>query len=724
MATKRKQYERNENRRILRAANRNVELLNFSVEEDVSQRFPETERTVDDPFQIEVEHAILEYDVASDDLFPQEENDVHSDDETEFGGIGVHSSTDVDSSDESLISLDWDDIDDIDVCVVDKVVDFPVEQPHSFREQLASWAVLPGVCHVHVNKLLTILRSHPCHSNLPTDVRTLLKTPRKVNVQKMHPGEYFGFGILVGLQSVLSIVVDQLKSLSIEIVINVDGLPIFSNSTSKQLWVILGLIRGIKGVEKIPFIIAIYFGLQKPVGGPNSFLRGMVDELKDLIEKGFSFGGYDFTIKRIIFVCDSPARAFITGVKYHSGFSSCTKCVTVGETVITDSEMRRFVSPRGRRVFPCTTATLRTNESFRERHDEAHHNYYSCIEELETVDMVLDVPVDPMHLVDEGAGKKLFLTIMEDSDYKISPYNVRRVNEEMSLLSTFTPREFARRSRPYSSNFKSTEWSQSLKYTCPVVFRNRLSQERYEHMLTLHVAVKILSSERFCYTFNAYAKDLLQVFVENGARLYGKSFITYNIHNLVHVADDVMMFGPLNSFSAYVFENKLGIIKRLLRKSEKPLEQIVKRLAELQQNSNPINVSSLESKFRFRAEHRKGPLLPLFIDGSKQFSIVEYKNFTLTAKDGDNCVLLNDSVVVKIANIVELSCKPFIIGRYFRHLKNLYPHPFDSTDFDIFQCSDLSDELLYWPLEFVRFKMYLMPLSGLQSFAAYPIENL
>ena len=722
MATRRAQNARSVNRRILRTAHRNVQLLNLLVENEASQEFPihsDVENGFDHHTQFLTEDDVLENEVETAETFFQLENDGCVDG-AEFGDVDRHRCASVDSNEESLIGLEWQDVED--VFCVDENTNIAVEQSLSFREQLASWAVLPGVFHVHVNQLLSILRSHPCHSDLPKDVRTLLKTPRKVHVQKMHPGEYFGFGILSGLSNVLSLAV-HFESLSIEILINVDGLPIFSNSTSKQLWVILGLVRGINGLEKIPFIIAIYFGLEKPVGGPNSFLRGMVDELKDLIEKGFSFAGYHFTIKRIIFVCDAPARAFITGVKYHSGFSSCSKCITVGETVVSASEIRRLVSPRGRRVFPCTSAALRTNQSFRDRYDIDHHNYYSCIEELETVDMVLDVPVDPMHLVDEGAGKKLFMTIMEDTDYKISPYNVRRVNEDMSSLSKFTPREFARRSRPFSHNLKSTEWSQALKYTCPVIFRNRLSQERYEHMLTLHVAVKILSSERFCIQFNAYAKSLLQVFVENASRLYGKTFITYNIHNLVHLAEDVMMFGPLYSFSAYVFENKLGTIKRLLRKSEKPLEQIIKRLAELQQNSSP-NVSTSDSKFHFRVEHKNGPLLPLFINGSKQFGIVEYKKFTLTLKDGDNCVLLHERVVVKIENIVELSCKPFIIGRNFRNLKNLYPHPFDSTDFDIFQCSDLSDELRYWPLEFVQFKMYLMPLSGLQSFAAFPLENL
>jgi hypothetical protein len=56
--------------------------------------------------------------------------------------------------------------------------------------------------------------------------------------------------------------------------------------------------------------------------------------------------------------------------------------------------------------------------------------------------MVHNFPVDPMHLVHEGAGKKLIILLMEDSDYKISPSIVRRVNEYMEHLSKFPPPGF------------------------------------------------------------------------------------------------------------------------------------------------------------------------------------------------------------------------------------------------------------------------------------------
>jgi hypothetical protein len=42
-----------------------------------------------------------------------------------------------------------------------------------------------------------------------------------------------------------------------------------------------------------------------------------------------------------------------------------------------------------------------------------------------------------------------------------------------------------------------------------------------------------------CYSQNAYAKDLLKVFVMNSSILYGK-IVSFNIQNLIHLSHDVM----------------------------------------------------------------------------------------------------------------------------------------------------------------------------------------
>ncbi len=86
---------------------------------------------------------------------------------------------------------------------------------------------------------------------------------------------------------------------------------------------------------------------------------------------------------------------------------------------------------------------------------------------------------------------------------------------------------------------KASEWAKAIGCTAPVVFRNRLSAESYANLFSLCVVVKILTSKILCYSHNAYAKDLLKVFVMNSSILYGK-IVSFNIHNLIHLSDDVM----------------------------------------------------------------------------------------------------------------------------------------------------------------------------------------
>lgn len=64
----------------------------------------------------------------------------------------------------------------------------------------------------------------------------------------------------------------------------------------------------------------------------------------------------------------------------------------------------------------------------------------------------------------------LFEFRMEDSDYMISPFNARLVNEEITALSNLTPRDFFLTARKFSSYMKSTEQAQGIGYTISGVF--------------------------------------------------------------------------------------------------------------------------------------------------------------------------------------------------------------------------------------------------------------
>lgn len=108
-----------------------------------------------------------------------------------------------------------------------------------------------------------------------------------------------------------------------------------------------------------------------------------------------------------------------------------------------------------------------------------------------------------------------------------------------------------------------------------------MPENLYHHFLMLHVAITILVHPDLCKTeFINYAEALLKHFVLLFETLYGKKFVSHNVHNLLYLCSDVKIFGPLDKFSTFRFENYMMSIKRLLRKNDKPLQQLIKRYAE------------------------------------------------------------------------------------------------------------------------------------------------
>ncbi|CAM4573266.1 unnamed protein product [Leuciscus chuanchicus] len=93
-------------------------------------------------------------------------------------------------------------------------------------------------------------------------------------------------------------------------------------------------------------------------------------------------------------MCDAPARAFIKGIKSHTGYYGCDKCQQKGSYV------------KHRMTFPENDASCRTDEAFRLGLDEEHHLTHCPLLETD-IDMVTGFPHDYMHLVCLGVVRRL-----------------------------------------------------------------------------------------------------------------------------------------------------------------------------------------------------------------------------------------------------------------------------------------------------------------------------
>jgi hypothetical protein len=149
--------------------------------------------------------------------------------------------------------------------------------------------------------------------------------------------------------------------------------------------------------------------------------------------------------------------------------------------------------------------------------------------------------------------------------------------------------------------WKVTEYRQFLLYTGPIVLKKVLTEECYVNFLCLSVGVSILLNVRLVDQHREYARKLLKCFVSRSADLFGKNFVTYNVHGLSHLHEVTEKYGSLEHCSAYPFENYMQTIKKSVRSTKSPLAQIVRRLEEAEINTGVQSLPKRGNAFHISA---------------------------------------------------------------------------------------------------------------------------
>ncbi|XP_036340755.1 uncharacterized protein LOC118750128 [Rhagoletis pomonella] len=340
-------------------------------------------------------------------------------------------------------------------------LDFGGENSHcdplTLKEKLSQWSIKNNICNSVLNELLQILREE--NISVPKDSRTLKKTPKSVVARSMGDGSYAHYGLKDVLTDFL--VVNELNS-----------------ETIFQVWPILCNILGYSDV----YAIGVYEGYSKP-GSSNDFLNEFVDELNGLITDGLQFQNKRFTIKIRCFVMDAPARAFVLGIKGHSGYYSCTRCCEKGEMY------------KNRVVFP-NICLLRDDYSFRNRTQPEHHNqqHQMLIEKL-PIDMVHQVGLDYMHIICLGVTRTLLKAWIQKKGvhFSLTSWQITDLSSKLINLKNCIPHEFMRKPRSLDDlkRWKATELRQFLLYYGPFLVHSVLSEERYLNFMKLSIATRI-----------------------------------------------------------------------------------------------------------------------------------------------------------------------------------------------------------------------------------------
>lgn len=543
---------------------------------------------------------------------------------------------------------------------------------------------------------------------------------KKTPLKEVKPGQYYHFGLARRVKYMLGRYGGHLTPEMYDVLkflINTDGLPV-AKASGSQVWPIQCRFFDSLMEDWPVFVLGVFQGNSKPAN-VNDYMEDFVNEILHLQENGFLYRGKLIKIIIFGFSCDAPANALMKCIKIHTGYESCPKCEVHGKWA-------------GRVVLLQTSSPLRSDENFRNQSHEGHHTGTSILEKLD-IDMIRVFAIDYMHCVCLGVMRKLlWVWIRGPLATRIGRQNIELISAALEALVDFIPCDFARKPRSLSelARWKATELRQFLLYTGPAILKNifkgKQLEDFYEHFMILHSAIKILSSPHLCQNpeFNKYAKDLLILFVEQSKTLYGDWFVSYNVHCLIHLADDVMRFGALDRYSSFIFENNMKTVKAMVRKHECVLAQIVRRMYE--QETNLIHSKKIETgKTVLKSKHTSGPLLSTGV--GKQFKEIHYKSMVIKCDDANSCVLLEDETVVKVFNIIERNNSVVIIGQKLNNFQqtDLFQKPLPSSRLGIFSVNTSRMSFQNsWPLSSIKCKAVCIPYSSKKDFAIFPLMRI
>ena len=480
-----------------------------------------------------------------------------------------------DTPDENGNYWDWDAIDEhIQISSSSEAESETDEE--SLCERLKEWSHKNEIKQNAIDGLLKILQEFG--HNVPSTARTLLKTPRTVETEERSGMQYSYLDLRKVLLKNIELYkkCGNLEGNDLHLSFNIDGLPIFK-STSKSLWPVLCAIMNLKPIRVFP--VALCYGQTKPKN--LDFLQDTVSDLRELMEHGLSLGETEHYAVRVkAIVCDAPAKAMVKSVKLYSGYYGCDKCSQAGfwNGRMTYVEVEGF--------------ELRTDASFRAQTNHQHHHGPTPFCDL-PIDMIKNFPIDYMHQVCLGVQKRLLFvwTKSKNKLLRMSAGHKDTITLKLINLRKYISSDFARKPRGLDEleRWKATEFRQFLLYTGAIVLKEVLRPDMFEHFMVLSVALRILVSPGLNQTYGQYAHGLLKHFVTASVDLYGPEFLVYNVHSLLHLASDAEQYSGLDSCSAFVFENHLQKVKRMVRSSKNPLVQIIKRSQE--SADEPIAVS-------------------------------------------------------------------------------------------------------------------------------------
>jgi Transposase family tnp2 len=357
---------------------------------------------------------------------------------------------------------------------------------------------------------------------------------------------------------------------NLSITFSADGIKPQNNSKN-TLWPVFCTVNELDVHDKEKFMImsTLWFGSHKP--DMNTVMIPFVDEMNSLFSEGVDWVAKDgeqhvTKVVPLIAVCDSPARCALLQLKQYNGKNGCTCCLHPGVRLQNEKTGQVTCYP----VLDSTPRLRTHNETLELARDAVKQGVPICgvkgitrLFFLPFFDVIVGAIVDSMHACWLGVTKQFMSIFLKPS--KGNYYIGRDLAEiDRILLSAKPTNEIPRvpRSITQRALFKASENREFVLFYSAVVLEGLLPPLYFRHWLLFVNSMRMLFVEEIPPENRRIAKIFLQKFVSDIPKLYGPEQMTYNVHLLTHLVDNVESWGAPWSYSAFIFEHFGGCLAK------------------------------------------------------------------------------------------------------------------------------------------------------------------
>ena len=504
---------------------------------------------------------------------------------------------------------------------------------------------------------------------------------------------------------------DHLKPKEIQLVLNVDGAPVFKSSKLSvwPIWVqIFNLPPKLRSVFSNLSLLGLWHGKSKP---DFSKLLPLVcfelDSLRDAKLHIDELGLLNFRVRSL--VADMPATACCLCMIQFNGYSSCPHCYIFGF-----SQIRRM-------LFSCNKEfKLRENLDFRtcgwyaEKIGSSKCGVKSSTPLNNLMSLPWDCPIDPMHQLFLGTGKiltKLIISLLKGNNL---------IKVEKTIKDVKVPFDVKHRPKSLGEvNFwKAFDFKMFFFHIGSLILNDTLIPAKYlKSFCQLSFAIRLLSDCVVEKVQIEKAEKLINLFFKDFLELYGANSQSFNFHTMRHLCEQVRRNGPLWLFSAFCFESANHNLLSAVQGTVKEPEAIVEHFVKHQASINTVDCNSSEKYLKgltvienaiklFCEDYNVSHFLSRFVSRSGIcFCSLSYSRI------GDNlgdCVFqLKDGRFFRVNTYFSNSHGQFAVGKAVKNVRKI------SSEEILIDCGFLFerfglDSLEKIPLSDIRFKTIVL----------------